>query len=110
MIVHFLPEHPEHPLRYDTRTHKENVLSLRDLAQHADPLALRVFDTQAAALGLTVAAGCMAYDPSHVIIGGGLIDPGATSKEFRERYLEGIQRSAARYLWVDSSAITYSTA
>ena len=42
----------------------------------------------------------MALDPEFVVIGGGLMDPESTTEAFRERYLAGIIREAARpYLW-----------
>jgi glucokinase len=44
-----------------------------------------LFDFQAQALGLHVANLTLALDASIVIIGGGLMDPEATSTEFRER-------------------------
>jgi predicted NBD/HSP70 family sugar kinase len=80
------------------------------LAQEGDPLALRIFDMQARALGLTVAASAMAYDPSNVVIGGGLIDREATTEEFRARYLMGIRATAAEYLWVDPAQLNYHEA
>jgi glucokinase len=51
------------------------------------------------ALGLHVANLTLALDPSIVIIGGGLMDPEATSTEFRERYLGIIKKSATQYMW-----------
>lgn len=106
MLEHFLPRHPDHPLADSTLPGKEKALSLRGLAQQGDPLALDIFDMQAQAMGLAVATGCMAYDPTHVIIGGGLMDRGATTAEFRQRYLDGIQESAIEYLWVQPEEIT----
>lgn len=41
----------------------------------------------------------MAVDAEYVVIGGGLIDPEATTPEFRERYLRIIRESAQPYLW-----------
>jgi predicted NBD/HSP70 family sugar kinase len=106
MLEHIGPRHPGHPLHASALSEKEKVLSLRGLAQEGDPLALEIFDLQARAMGLAVAAGCMAYDPSHVIIGGGLMDPDATTPEFRARYLEGIRKSATEYLWVKPEDIS----
>ena len=40
-----------------------------------------------------------AVDAEYVVIGGGLIDPEATTPEFRERYLRIIRESAQPYLW-----------
>jgi len=60
---------------------------------------VEIFDFQATALGLHVANLTLALDPSIVIIGGGLMDPEATSTEFRERYLGIIKKSAMSYVW-----------
>jgi glucokinase len=48
---------------------------------------------------LHVASLAMALDPEFVVIGGGLMDPEATSSEFRERYLGIIRATANPYLW-----------
>ena len=72
---------------------------LRNRAQKGDPLAVEIFDFQARALGFHVANLTLALDPGIVVIGGGLMDPEATSVEFRERYLGIIRHSAATYFW-----------
>ncbi len=41
----------------------------------------------------------MAVDPRFVVIGGGLMDPEATTEAFRERYLRIVRDTAAPYLW-----------
>jgi glucokinase len=41
----------------------------------------------------------MALDPTFVVIGGGLMDPAATSGAFRERYLRILWESAVPFLW-----------
>lgn len=110
MLAHFLPDFPDHPLACSKASTKSQVLSLRDLARDGDPLALRIFDTQAQALGLAVAAACMAYDPTHIIIGGGLMDRGATTPQFRQNYINSVRSSAAKYMWVDPDCISYSQA
>jgi glucokinase len=50
-------------------------------------------------MGLHVANLAMALDPQFVVIGGGLMDPEATTPEFRERYLRIIRETAEPYLW-----------
>lgn len=95
----FLEKYPHHPLASADTPAKEKVFSLRTLAQEGDPLALDIFDFQARALGLHVANLLMALDAEYVVIGGGLIDPGATTIEFRERYLDRIRAAAELYLW-----------
>ncbi len=41
----------------------------------------------------------MALDPEFVVIGGGLMDPEATTEAFRERYLRIVREAAAPLLW-----------
>ncbi|HXS69445.1 MAG TPA: ROK family protein [Candidatus Polarisedimenticolia bacterium] len=94
-----LVKYPGHELAKSTATAKEKALSLRGRAQKDDPLAVEIFDFQAQALGLHVANLTLALDPSIVIIGGGLMDPEATSTEFRERYLGIIKKTAMNYIW-----------
>jgi predicted NBD/HSP70 family sugar kinase len=99
LLAEFLKKHPGHPLGNSEKSDKEKALSLRGLAQKGDALANDIFDFQARALGLHLANCAMALDPEFVVIGGGLIDPGATTPEFRERYLRLIRESAEPYLW-----------
>ncbi len=99
LLAEFLKQYPEHPLAKSSAPDKEKALSLRTLAQKGDELALAIFDFQARALGLHVANLLMALDTEYVVIGGGLIDPGATTPEFRHRYLTGIREAAEPYLW-----------
>ena len=94
-----LPKYPDHPLAKSDLPVKSRAFALRDLAQEGDALALEIFDFQARVLGYHVANLAMALDPQFVVIGGGLMDPEATTEAFRERYL-GIVREAARpNLW-----------
>jgi glucokinase len=78
---------------------KQRAFGLRGLAQKGDPVACEIFDFQARALGLHVASLAMALDPGFVVIGGGLMDPEATTEAFRERYLGIVRDSAMPYLW-----------
>lgn len=94
-----LPEYPDHELHRSELAGKARALTLRGLAQKGDPLALELFDFQARALGIHVANLAMALDPEYVVIGGGLMEPGATTDEFRERYLRILRDAAAEYLW-----------
>jgi len=99
LLEEFLKKYPDHPLATSTTPMKEKAFSLRTLAQQGDPLAVDLFNFQARALGLHMASLLMAVDTEFVVIGGGLIDPGATTPEFRERYLRIIRESAGPYLW-----------
>src|SRR4051794_36861593 len=87
LLADKLAQHPDHALARSPLGPRERALSLRGLAQQGDALALDLFDFQARALGLHVANLAMALDPQFVVIGGGLMDPEATSAAFRERFL-----------------------
>lgn len=104
LLAEFLKKHPTHPLATSTAPEKDKALALRGLAQKGDALALDIFDFQARALGLHLASLCAAVDPEFVVIGGGLIDPHATTEEFRERYLKGIRDAAWPYLFPQQRA------
>jgi glucokinase len=99
LLAEMLPAFPDHILAKSPGTSKEKALSLRGLAQKGDPLATAIFDFQAKALGLHVANLAMALDPQFVVIGGGLMDPEATTEQFRARYLQIIRETASPYLW-----------
>jgi glucokinase len=99
LLAEMLPKYPGHDLAKSPAAPKEKALALRGLAQKGDPLAMEIFDFQARAMGLHVANLAMALDPQFVVIGGGLMDPEATTPEFRERYLRIIRETAEPYLW-----------
>jgi glucokinase len=99
LLTEKLASYPDHALAKSPLPPKERALSLRGLAQKGDPLAVELFDFQARAMGLHVATLAMALDPQFVVIGGGLMDPEATSEPFRERYLRIVRESAQPYLW-----------
>ena len=99
LLADRLADYPDHELARSPLDMKQRAFALRGLAQKGDALALELFDFQARALGLHVASLAMALDPGFVVIGGGLMDPEATTEAFRERYLGVIRGTAAPYLW-----------
>jgi predicted NBD/HSP70 family sugar kinase len=99
LLAEFLPKYPDHELATSNASMKEKVLSLRTRAQKGDPLALEIFDFQARALGLHVANLTLALDAEYVVIGGGLMDPEATTEEFRARFLAALRKAAEPYLF-----------
>ena len=99
LLAEFLPRFPGHELATSTAPIKEKVLSLRTRAQKGDALALEIFDFQARALGLHVANLTLALDAEFVVIGGGLMDPEATTEEFRSRFLSKLRAAAEPYLF-----------
>jgi glucokinase len=94
-----LAGYPDHALAKSSQTMKERAFSLRGLAQKGDPLAVEIFNFQAKAIGLHVANLALAFDMQFVVIGGGLMDPEATTDEFRERYLRIVKETADEYIW-----------
>lgn len=99
LLTDMLARYPAHPLASSPAPMKDKVFSLRALAQQGDPLALEIFNFQARALGLHMATLVIGVDPEYVVIGGGLMDPEATTTEFRDRYLRIVRESAQPYLW-----------
>ena len=99
LLAEKLAEHPDHDLAKSSLPPKEKAFALRGLAQKGDALALELFDFQARALGYHVAILAMALDPKFVVIGGGLMDPEATTEAFRERYLAIVRETAMPQLW-----------
>ncbi|MGH8024054.1 MAG: ROK family protein, partial [Limisphaerales bacterium] len=100
-----LLKYPDHELAKSTATPKEKALSLRARAQNGDTLAREIFDFQGRALGFHVANLTLALDASIVVIGGGLMDPEATTLEFRQRYLRFVQESARKYFFPSQRGI-----
>jgi glucokinase len=99
LLAEKLEQYPDHDLAKSTLSLKERAFALRGLAQKGDQLATELFDLQSKAMGLHVATLAMALDPKFVVIGGGLMDPEATTTAFRERYLDIVRSTAREYLW-----------
>ncbi|MGI6542052.1 MAG: ROK family protein [Limnochordia bacterium] len=99
LLADKLADYPDHELAQSQMAPKERALTLRGLAQKGDALAQELFDLQAKAMGLHIVNLAMALDPQYVVIGGGLMDPGATTEEFRSRYMRIIRETAAPLLW-----------
>ena len=99
LLAEKLEQYPDHELAKSSLSLKERAFALRGLAQKEDKLATELFDFQAKAMGLLVANLAMALDPKFVVIGGGLMDPEATTTAFRERYLSILRSTAREYLW-----------
>lgn len=99
LLAERLARHPDHELARSPLSMRERAFGLRGRAQKGDPLALEIFDFQARALGLHVASLAMALDPQFFVIGGGLMDPEATTEAFRERYLGIVRATVAPLIW-----------
>lgn len=98
-LDYLAPKYSDHELIQSAEPAREKAFSLRGRAQQGDPLALEIFDYQAKALGLHVANLSIALDAEFVVIGGGLIDPDATTEAFRKRYFDTIYTAAEPWLF-----------
>jgi glucokinase len=105
LLADKLTQNPDHELARSPLGPRERALALRGLAQKGDRLATELFDFQARALGLHVANLAMALDPQFVVIGGGLMDPEATTEAFRQRYLRVVRETADPYLFPAQRAL-----
>ena len=105
LIAEFLPQYPSHPFNHESNAEEDSIsmkgkcYTLRSLAAEGDQLASKIFDFQAKALGLQAASLVTALDTEYVIIGGGLMDPESTSKQFRDRYVRVMKESMLPYIW-----------
>jgi glucokinase len=99
LLERALKAQPGHDLAASSKPMKERAFALRALAQQGDALATGIFDFQARAMGYFVAILAMALDPEFVVIGGGLMDPDATTEAFRTRYLKVLRDTADPFLW-----------
>lgn len=99
LLAEKLKDFPDHEFATSSMPIREKAFSLRDRAQKDDPLAVAIFDFQARVMGLHIANLAMTLDPGIVVIGGGLMDHGATTTKFRERYLRIVNETARPYLW-----------
>jgi glucokinase len=99
LLERALQARPDHQLARSSKPMKERAFALRDMAQEGDALACGIFDFQARAMGFFVAMLAMTLDPEFVVIGGGLMDPDATTEAFRTRYLQVLRETADPFLW-----------
>jgi glucokinase len=89
-------EFANHPLATSDRPLDEKVMSLRALAQNGDPLALHIFARQAKVLASMLVMGQVAFDAGIAVIGGGLTEPTATTREFRAWFLNELKTEFAK--------------
>src|SRR5262249_55085493 len=66
----------------------EAALQVRSYGVNADPLALKIFEQQAAALGRLFTIASNFVDPHAYFVGGGVVE---ASEQFREGYLATVR-------------------
>jgi predicted NBD/HSP70 family sugar kinase len=87
LLPYWLSRFPDHELA-KSGSIKAAAKLVRGLADSGDPLALRIFDQQAMALGRLFTIASNFLDPHAYFVGGGVVE---ASAGFREWYLERVR-------------------
>jgi predicted NBD/HSP70 family sugar kinase len=91
LLPYWLGRFPEHPLAQVDSVARAAKL-VRGYAEQGDPLALRIFEQQAMALGRLFTIAANFADPDAYFVGGGVVETGA---EFRDWFLATVRRHTA---------------
>jgi predicted NBD/HSP70 family sugar kinase len=91
LLPYWLGRHPEHDLARAGSMHAAAKL-VRGYGERGDPLALRIFEQQAIALGRLFTIACNFTDPSAYFIGGGVVE---AAPAFREWFLATVRENTA---------------
>ena len=86
LLPHWLGQHPGHDL-HDVAIGKAAMM-LRGYGERRDPLALRIFQQQAIALGRLYSIAANFTDPHAYFLGGGVVE---ATPEFRDWFLEAVK-------------------
>jgi glucokinase len=86
LLPYWLPRFEGHPLADETPAKAAKLV--RGYAEQDDPLALKIFEQQAIALGRLFTIAANFTDPSAYFIGGGVVE---TGPRFREWFLDKVR-------------------
>jgi predicted NBD/HSP70 family sugar kinase len=87
LLPYWLTQYPDHPLAKEESLAKAAKL-VRSFGESGDPLALKIFEQQAMALGRLFTIAANFTDPSAYFVGGGVVE---AAPHFREWYLAKIR-------------------
>ena len=87
LLPYWLTQYPDHPLAKEESLAKAAKL-VRSYGESGDPLALKIFEQQAMALGRLFTIAANFTDPSAYFVGGGVVE---AAPHFREWYLAKIR-------------------
>lgn len=87
LLPYWLTRYPGHELHRAASVHVA-AMAVRKLAEAGDPLALQVFEQQAAALGRLFTVAANFTDPHAYFLGGGVVE---TEPRFREWFLARVR-------------------
>jgi predicted NBD/HSP70 family sugar kinase len=91
LLPYWLTKFPDHELHRAESLHVAAKL-IRGYGERGDPLALRIFDQQAMALGRLFTLVANMTDPHTYFLGGGVVE---TQPQFREWFLETVHKHTA---------------
>ena len=89
LLPYWLKQFPDHELARAPSMAKA-AMAVRGLGEKGDPLARRIFEQQAMALGRLFTIAANFTDPSAYFLGGGVVE---TSPEFREWFLAKVREN-----------------
>jgi predicted NBD/HSP70 family sugar kinase len=88
LLPHWLAKHPDHPLAKESSLATAAKL-VRGLGEAGDPLALKIFEQQAIAIGRLFTIAANFTDPDAYFVGGGVVQAGAA---FGQWFLDQVER------------------
>jgi len=91
LLPYWLTKFPDHPL-HQVDSSETAAKRVRGLAEAADPMALRIFDQQAMALGRLFSVAANFTDPSTYFVGGGVVE---SAPHFRDWFLTAVHNYTA---------------
>ena len=86
LLPYWLGRHPGHALHDVTLV--DAAMLVRGYGEHRDPLALRIFEQQAIALGRLYSMAANFTDPHAYFLGGGVVE---ASPDFRDWFLDAVR-------------------
>ncbi|HUG52204.1 MAG TPA: ROK family protein [Vicinamibacteria bacterium] len=89
LLPYWLGRHPDHELARVGSLAKAAKL-VRGYGEKGDPVARRIFEQQAMAIGRLFTIAANFTDPSAYFVGGGVVE---TSRNFREWFMAGVRES-----------------
>lgn len=91
LLPYWLTRFPEHPLAQVASLHSA-ALQVRDYAEAGDPVALRIFEQQAMALGRLFTVASNFTDPDTYFLGGGVVEH---APHFRDWFLDQVRQNTS---------------
>jgi glucokinase len=89
LLPYWLARHPEHELSKATSIAQAAKL-VRTYCEKGDPMARRIFEQQAMAIGRLFTIAANFSDPSAYFVGGGVVE---TAREFREWFMAKVREN-----------------